>query len=705
MESSTIQISNLDVGVTDQRLEEIFGDFGPIKRCFAVRPKKAQATITKGIVQFAFSEDVDRLLQDTNGEINNEDGSKFAFTRIPDVKQKNEGLKSAEQQKFDREAAHKKKARLIVRNLSFKATDDKIKSYFTTHGTVVDVNILKKKDGKMLGCAFVQYSDVKEAANAIKDFNGKKFLQRPIAIDWAVPKKEFQEKNASGDFESEPNTEVEKEKESDDEEKEEQKANDNDDDQGDDSDNENDSNEDEDEEGDENDSDSQDDGESEDEKDINEPTAKKLKWDKGHDINENKTVFVRNISFNADEEDLRIMMDQNFGKVIFAKFVIDKATEHPKGTAFVKFAEVESVQMCINAAESSDGLWLDDRQMYAVEALRPDEAKVKQEEKKPFKNEKKDSRNLYLSREGIVREGTQAAIGVSKTDLELRVKLEKRKKEMLKDLNRFISPNRLCIRNMPENIDDVQLKKLIKKHVKMSGLKLTEVRVMKDLKSGKSKGFGFVCFTDPAMALATLRALNNNPEPFSNQQRPIVEFSIENKKALNARQKRMEKSREKNPNFNKSGDKKRPTKSNQKFGKVAETDSVPDEKPRFSGSQSKPGQTQLPTHTGPKIRHRGPKISRKDLKKREKLMKNPKKRQAIKESFVDAQKELNGNGVSKPVKAKDAKKDKKSRKKASKAQMKDVKDDKALSKMISDYKQKFVSQNSSAKKRKWFDAS
>ena len=46
------------------------------------------------------------------------------------------------------------------------------------------------------------------------------------------------------------------------------------------------------------------------------------------------------------------------------------------------------------------------------------------------------------------------------------------------------------------------------------------------------------------------RALNNNPEVFTNNQRPILEFSIENRKALNARQKRLEKSREKNPNFN-----------------------------------------------------------------------------------------------------------------------------------------------------------
>ena len=112
-----------------------------------------------------------------------------------------------------------------------------------------------------------------------------------------------------------------------------------------------------------------------------------MKWERGHDVNENKTVFIRNLSFNSDEEDLKDMMDQNFGKVLFAKICIDRVTEHPKGTGFVKFATEESAKKCIEAAESRDGLWLDDRQIYALLALKPDEAKVSTE------NEMKNSKS------------------------------------------------------------------------------------------------------------------------------------------------------------------------------------------------------------------------------------------------------------------------------------------------------------------------
>jgi hypothetical protein len=47
---------------------------------------------------------------------------------------------------------------------------------------------------------------------------------------------------------------------------------------------------------------------------------------------------------------------------------------------------------------------------------------------------------------------------------------------------------------------------------------------------------------------------NNNPKVFSKDARPIIEFSIENRKALNAREKRQQKSVEKNPTLKKKVD-------------------------------------------------------------------------------------------------------------------------------------------------------
>ena len=57
----------------------------------------------------------------------------------------------------------------------------------------------------------------------------------------------------------------------------------------------------------------------------------KKDWPKtGHDVGENKTVFVRNLGFESEESDLKAMLEENFGRVLFARMVIDKATGHPK---------------------------------------------------------------------------------------------------------------------------------------------------------------------------------------------------------------------------------------------------------------------------------------------------------------------------------------------------------------------------------------
>merc|ERR1712192_268154 len=71
-----------------------------------------------------------------------------------------------------------------------------------------------------------------------------------------------------------------------------------------------------------------------------------------------------------------------------------------------------------------------------------------------------------------------------------------------------------------------------------------------------SKEYAFVSFANHLDTLAALRNMNNNPTVFTKDRRPIVEFSIENRKALLARHKRLEKSREKNPNISEEKKKK-----------------------------------------------------------------------------------------------------------------------------------------------------
>ena len=368
-------------------------------------------------------------------------------------------------------------------------------------------------------------------------------------------------------------------------------------------------------------------------------------------------------------------------------------TERPRGTAFVKFREPEGAEKAVAASESADGLWLDDRQIYACAALSKEDADTRQREKK--KKESKDSRNLHLAVEGLVRQGTQAAEGVSKSDLEKRAKVEKWKRQMLKDLNAFISPTRLCFRNIPPSYSDAQLKKLVVKNVAKNA-KITECKVIREMKgAGESKGYGFLAFEGHEDALQCLRKLNNNPAIFGKVNRPIVEFSIENRKAVNARLKRLEKSREKNPVFKgkagKEGDGQRG------FKRKAEKDKIED-KPEYMGSVNNPKMRKMPSHTGPKVRH-NPRISRRDIKKQEKDRKDPKKRKRLAAERQQQQREAtDGEPAAKMAKKKPPKK------KLSKAAKKDFKEEKNFTALVEKYKSKLNSASAIATKQKWFDA-
>ena len=109
--------------------------------------------------------------------------------------------------------------------------------------------------------------------------------------------------------------------------------------------------------------------------------------------------------------------------------------------------------------------------------------------------------------------------------------------------------------------------------------------------------------------------------------------------------------------------------------------SEPETKTDFMGSLNKPGQKTLPTHSGPKIRHNRPGISRKEIKRKEKLMKNPKKRKALQQEMQKSGEESSNNLVSEEPKAKKAKKTK-SKKPKTKAEVKDIIEEKKFSNML-----------------------
>ncbi|KAG7217446.1 hypothetical protein INR49_021614 [Caranx melampygus] len=301
------------------------------------------------------------------------------------------------------------------------------------------------------------------------------------------------------------------------------------------------------------------------------------------DVKEGRTIFIRNLSFDTEEEGLEEVLLQ-YGELNYIKIVLHSDTEHSKGCAFAQFKTKEAADKCIAASqdeEENGGIRVDGRKLLIVAAVsREDAAKLKVDKVKV----ETGSRNLYLAREGLIRAGTKAAEGVPEADM----------------------------------------------------IKRTRCRVMYDKKPqkgqsmGQSLGYGFVQFQDHEHALSTLRYLNNNPDIFGTQKRPIVEFSLEDMRKLKIKEMRHQKSKQfpgkggakprsqaDGPGFKKG------TGKAQSSSEVTGRERAPPQNQKkgrnYSGFQTNPEVEHVDLENGKKRRkilplpsHRGPKIRMRD---------------------------------------------------------------------------------------------
>lgn len=274
----------------------------------------------------------------------------------PFGKGKKKPFSVVQKQKEDRQKRRERKARIIVRNLSYKSTEESLKTIFEKYGEIKDFNLLKRADGKLVGCAFVQYAKVNDAAKVIAKLNGKEVLGRAVFIDWAIDKNKYEKthdnKSSVKDIKAEIKEELEIESDIPDqlldesEIKSESESGIDEELDSDDDDYLADSN------SDTGDCNVEEDGSSDDENDEKtskgkikvELDAEPKKGRKSNDVAEGCTVFIKNVPFEATNDDLAKCCKQ-FGPIYYALITIDKISGHSKGTGFVKFKVFQIIHL------------------------------------------------------------------------------------------------------------------------------------------------------------------------------------------------------------------------------------------------------------------------------------------------------------------------------------------------------------------------
>ncbi len=251
--------------------------------------------------------------------------------------------------------------RLIIRNLPFSiCRPTQLTEHLEPFGSVVEVNIPTvenerssrgQKDAlRGKGFAFVQYSTRGEAEKALEGLNGSIIKSRPVAVDWSVPKNQFDSPEAVESVEQ--IEEVEPEQESVEHfdfsiDTKPSKIDENDelvDIEG------------------ESQSEEDDEIDIEADSDVDEDVSKNLVVDDREDDsmqsaqNDKATVFIRNLSFSTEEDDLEAFLLERFphASIEYCKVVRHPDTGASKGSAFVKFDANAVAEEVIRVASELD---------------------------------------------------------------------------------------------------------------------------------------------------------------------------------------------------------------------------------------------------------------------------------------------------------------------------------------------------------------
>ncbi|CAG8444368.1 12677_t:CDS:2 [Funneliformis mosseae] len=446
-------------------------------------------------------------------------------------------------------SSNDKKGRLIVRNIPWQYREQELLKIFSKYGEIIEVNLPRKfTGGPLRGFAYIQYKNYEDAEKAINGLNETKHQGRTIAVDWALPKdkyleaigsqqsENYNEETIQQDLEqgSEKEVDGQEDKDNGDSESDDEMKRDEDDIIN--------------ESGDEEAQDNSDDSEIEDDDGIQDKTPKSL-----YPPSEGNVLFIRNLSFDATEEELSEIF-KPFGPLRYCVITMDHQTGHSLASKFTLRGRVLSIVKAVDRNEAHNIMEMNQQ-----------------------KRRKEDRRNIYLLQEGVIFPDSLSAKLLTPSEVNKRVTSYSFRKNLLaKNPNLYISKTRLSVRNLPLTVDESTLKKLGKESVKkfkeeveneerkdltksekMEGwnrkvdVKQAKVirakdRIDKTTQKPRSKGYGFLEFTQHAHALAALRHLNNNPELFGERKRLIVEFAVENSIIVKKRSGRLNNKNDKN---------------------------------------------------------------------------------------------------------------------------------------------------------------
>ncbi|KAL1770197.1 polyadenylate-binding protein 1 [Sigmodon hispidus] len=197
-EFTNVYIKNLGEDMDDEKLQDLFGKFGP---ALSVKVMTDESGKSKGFgfVSFERHEDARKAVDEMNGkDLNGKQiyvgRAQKKIERQTELKHKFGQMKQdkhkIEQIPQDR-SVRSQGVNLYVKNLDDGIDDERLRKAFSPFGTITSAKVTTE-GGRSKGFGFVCFSSPEEATKAVTEMNGKIVATKPLYVALAQRKEERQ---------------------------------------------------------------------------------------------------------------------------------------------------------------------------------------------------------------------------------------------------------------------------------------------------------------------------------------------------------------------------------------------------------------------------------------------------------------------------------------------------------------------------------
>ncbi|KAM7265555.1 hypothetical protein ACFE04_003238 [Oxalis oulophora] len=186
---TNLYIKNLDPDVTEDELLAKFLEFG-IVASLAISKDSNGSSRGFGFVNFDNPDDAKRAIEMMNGL---QFGSKILYVgRAQKKAEREEILRRQFEEKRQEQIQKYRGSNVYVKNIDDDVTDEQLKEYFGTCGTITSAKLMRDDKGISKGFGFVCYTTPEEASKAVSNLHGHMFHRKPLYVAIAQRKEERQ---------------------------------------------------------------------------------------------------------------------------------------------------------------------------------------------------------------------------------------------------------------------------------------------------------------------------------------------------------------------------------------------------------------------------------------------------------------------------------------------------------------------------------